>query len=156
MYDTVTVCLVCTRALARLYGWDCWVPPVTYELVLCDVKCGQVFTDSICITKAWEAVSCGQVCAVRGCECQMNNEQPKVVVTGTQSCGVGTSVNKEYWKIKAASNSRTIFLEKDQSNDELQIAVTEVGQVRRLHYYDKFRPTQCNSRGKGGGVCVCG
>jgi hypothetical protein len=35
----------------------------------------------------------------------MNNEQPKIVGVGTKSCGVGTSVNKEYLKSKAASNS---------------------------------------------------
>jgi len=27
--------MVCTRALARLYGWDCWVAPPTCELILC-------------------------------------------------------------------------------------------------------------------------
>jgi len=37
---------------------------------------------------AYEVVSCGQMYAVRGCECKMNNEQPKVV-------GIGNSV-KEY------------------------------------------------------------
>jgi len=38
----------------------------------------------------------------------MNNEQPKAV-------GTGTSVNEEYWKSKAASNSSCtcIFLERD-------------------------------------------
>jgi len=36
----------------------------------------------------------------------MNNEQPKVV-------GAGTSVSKEYWKSKAASNSSCIFPERD-------------------------------------------
>jgi len=34
----------------------------------------------------------------------MNNEQAKV--------GAGISVNKEYWKSKAASNSSCIFLRK--------------------------------------------
>jgi len=48
-----------------------------------------VFTDSISITKANEVVCCAEMYAVRGCECQMNNEQPKIV-------GAGTSVNKEY------------------------------------------------------------
>jgi len=38
----------------------------------------------------------------------MNNEQPKAV-------GAGTSVNKEYLKSKAASNSCCILLERDQS-----------------------------------------
>jgi len=36
---------------------------------VCDVSCGQLFTDSICITKAYEVVSCGQMYAVCGCEC---------------------------------------------------------------------------------------
>jgi len=36
----------------------------------------------------------------------MNNEQPKVV-------GAGTSVNKEFWKSKAASNSSCILLDRD-------------------------------------------
>jgi len=36
----------------------------------------------------------------------MNNEQPKVV-------GAGNSVNKVYWKSKAASKSSCIFLERD-------------------------------------------
>jgi len=36
---------------------------------VCDVSYGQVFTDSICITKAHEAVSCTEMYAVRGCEC---------------------------------------------------------------------------------------
>jgi len=47
-----------------------------------------VFTVGICITVAYEAVSCAEMYAVRVCECQMNNEQPKAV-------GAGTSVNKE-------------------------------------------------------------
>ena len=50
---------------------------------------------SICdLMFAYEAVSCGQMYAVRCCECKMNNEQPKVVGAGTKSCGVRTSVNK--------------------------------------------------------------
>jgi len=73
---------------------------------VCDVSYGQVFTVGICITKAYEAVSYAEMYAVRGCECRMNNEQPNVV-------GAGTSVNKEYWKSKAASDSFCIFLERD-------------------------------------------
>ena len=44
-------------------------PLTTYELVLCDVSYGQVFTVGICITKAEEVVSCAEMYAVRGCEC---------------------------------------------------------------------------------------
>ena len=36
---------------------------------VCDVSYGQVFTVGICITKAYEAVSCAEMYAVRGCEC---------------------------------------------------------------------------------------
>jgi len=43
--------------------------PSTYELVLCDVSYGQVFTVGICVTKAYEVVSCAEMYAVRGCEC---------------------------------------------------------------------------------------
>ena len=35
---------------------------------VCDVRSGQVFTGSICITKAYEVVSCGQTYAVCSCE----------------------------------------------------------------------------------------
>ena len=42
-----------------------------------------------------------------------SNEQPKVVGAGTKSCGAGTSLNKEYWNSKAASDSSCIFLERD-------------------------------------------
>jgi len=55
---------------------------------------------------ASEVVSCAQTYVVRGCECKMYNEQPKVV-------GAQTSANKEYLKSKAASNSFCIFLERD-------------------------------------------
>ena len=63
----------------------------------------------------------------------MNNEQPQVVGAGTKSCGVRTSVNKEYWKSNAASNSPVYSLRGIRAYDDLQITVTEVGQVRRLH-----------------------
>jgi len=61
----------------------------------------------------------------------MNNEQPNVVGAGTKSCGVRTSVNKEYWKSKAASNSFCISLRGIRAYGELQLVVTEVGQVKQ-------------------------
>jgi len=45
---------------------------------------------------AYEVVSCADMYNFCGCELQMNKEQPKVVGAGTKSCGVRTSVNKEY------------------------------------------------------------
>ena len=36
---------------------------------VCDVSCGQVFTDSICITKAYEVLSFAKMYTVCGCEC---------------------------------------------------------------------------------------
>ena len=63
---------------------------------VCDISYGQVFTDVICITKAQEAVSCAEMCAVGNCEGQVDSGQPKVVGAGPKSCGVRTSVNKEY------------------------------------------------------------
>ena len=62
--------------------------------------------------------------AVRGCECQMNNEQPKVV-------GAGSSLNKEYRESKVASNSSLYSLRGIRAYDELQIVVTEDGQVKQ-------------------------
>jgi len=62
----------------------------------------------------------------------MNNEQPKVVRAGTKSCGVGTSVNKEYQKSKAASNSPVYCLRGNSACDELQKIVTEVMQVKHM------------------------
>ena len=55
----------------------------------------------------------------------MNNEQPKVV-------GAGTSVNKEYQKSKAASNSPVYSLRGIRAYDELQKIVTEVMQVKQM------------------------
>ena len=52
---------------------------------VCDVSCGQVFTDSISVTEVYEVGSCAQMHAVCGCECYMNSEQPKVVGAGTFS-----------------------------------------------------------------------
>jgi putative heme degradation protein len=54
----------------------------------------------------------------------MNYEQPKVF-------GVRTSVNKVYLKNKAASNSYSKLLEGFRAYDELQIVVTEDGQVKQ-------------------------
>jgi len=46
---------VCTRALARLYIWmrllSC--PSHVWIDSVCDVSCGQVFTERICVTKAF-------------------------------------------------------------------------------------------------------
>jgi len=61
----------------------------------------------------------------------MNNEQPEGVGAGTKSCGVRTSVNKEYWKSEAASNSPVYSLRGIRAYDELQIVVTEVEQVKQ-------------------------
>jgi len=54
----------------------------------------------------------------------MNNEQPKVV-------GAGTSVNKEHWRAKRLLIPPVYFLRGIGAYDELQIVVTEVGQVRQ-------------------------
>jgi len=62
----------------------------------------------------------------------MNNEQPNVVGAGTESCGIRTSVNKEYWKSKAASNYPVYSFREIRAYDELQIIVTEVGQVKQM------------------------
>jgi len=62
---------------------SCPFPRVNWFSV-CDVSYGQVFTVGICITKAYEAVRCAEMYAVRGCECQMNNAQPKVVALEPQ------------------------------------------------------------------------
>jgi len=62
----------------------------------------------------------------------MNNEQPKVV-------GAGTSVNKEYWKSKAASNSSCIFLERDPclqwaTNSCKQSQASQTQGYNNVHY----------------------
>jgi len=57
----------------------------------------------------------------------------------TKSCGAGTSVNKEYWNSKAASNSPVYSLRVISAYDELQIVVTEVGQVRQTVTMQKTR-----------------
>jgi len=62
----------------------------------------------------------------------MKNEQPKVVGAGTKSHGARTSVNKEYWKSKAASNSPVYSLRGIRAYDELQIVVTEVRQIKQM------------------------
>jgi len=54
----------------------------------------------------------------------MNNEQPKAF-------GAGTSVNKEYWKSKAASDSSCMFLERGPCLQRAAVVVTEVGQVKQ-------------------------
>ena len=54
----------------------------------------------------------------------MNNEQPKLV-------GAGISVNKEYRKSNAASDSSCVFLERDPCLRRATVVVTEVGQVKQ-------------------------
>jgi len=68
----------------------------------------------------------------------MSNERPKIVGGGTKSCGVQTSVNKEYWKSKAASNSPVYSFRGIRAYDELQIVVNEVGQVKQMVTYHKI------------------
>jgi len=53
--------------------------------------------------------------------------EPKVVVLEP----AGTSVNKEYWKSKATSNSPVYSLRGIHAYDELQIVVNEVGQIKQ-------------------------
>ena len=113
---------MCTRALARLCGWDCWVAPHTYELILClwcQLWCvlwqrGERDKDRMLasfIFHIWFDVCLwgSQLCSnVRCLRLWMLDEQ-----RATESWGAGTSANKEYWKSKAASNSSCIFLERD-------------------------------------------
>jgi len=61
----------------------------------------------------------------------MKNEQQKFVGTGTEICGVRTSVNKEYWKRKAASNSSCIFLERDPCLRRTTNSCNRSGQVKQ-------------------------
>jgi len=60
----------------------------------------------------------------------MNNEQPKVFSAGTKNC-VRTSVNKKYWKNKAAPNPSVYSLRGIRAYYELQIVVIEVEQVKQ-------------------------
>ena len=86
--------MLCTCALAHVhlpgYMNETAELPLPHELVLCLRRhLWQLLTVGICVTVAYEAVSCTEMYAVRSCECEMNNEQTKGV-------GAGTSVNKEY------------------------------------------------------------
>ena len=115
-------CLVCTRALARIYEWDCWVAPHTYELILCfrcqlwlvpwqkrervrereggregekDRMLAPFFFHiwfDVCL---WGGQLCRRVLCLR---LWMLDDQ-----WATISCGAGTWANKEYWKSKTAS-----------------------------------------------------
>ena len=66
--------MACSLTEGREVRMECW----HRSLSICDLMF------------AYEVVSCGQMCAVRCCECWMNNERPKVVGAGTKSCGVRT------------------------------------------------------------------
>jgi hypothetical protein len=66
--------VVCTRVLAQVHlpGYmneNFELPYSTYELILC-LRCQlwQIFSVGICITVAYEAVSCVEMYAVRGCK----------------------------------------------------------------------------------------
>ena len=83
-------------------------------------KCSLLLSVSL---KAYEVVSCAEMYAVCGCECYMN-EQLKVVVFEPQ------------WKKSTERAERLLIppvysLRGIRVYDELQIAVTEVGQVKQ-------------------------
>ena len=98
-------------------SWECFYPRAFF-LVACSLteererereirrECWHLSLSIYDLMFAYWVVTCAQMYAVRGCECKINNEQPKVV-------GVGTSANKEYWKSKVASDSSCILLERD-------------------------------------------
>ena len=67
--------MLCTRALTYvvLPGYINMTVglPLNHmnRFFICDVSYGQVFTVGICVTVAYETVSCAEMYAVRGCEC---------------------------------------------------------------------------------------
>ena len=79
----------------------------------------------ICITEAYEVVSCAQMYAVRCCECQMNNEQPKVVdwfslcdVSCGQVCTVGICITKAYEVVSCAQMYAVRGCERQMNNEQ--------------------------------------
>ena len=118
------VCLVCTRALARLYEWDCWVPPPRMNwFSVCDVSYGQVFTVGICITKAYEVVSVQRCTLFTVVNTRWTTSNQKLLVLEPQ------------W-IKCTERAKRLLIPPVYSLRgiracELHIFVTEVGQVKQ-------------------------